>query len=115
MPSLPIVLAHGYLGFGTLGPLNYFNNVASILQAPGATQVFAPDVPPKGTLQERSAQLAQAINDHLGDQQVHAMTCVGISANDLEKSPCEPVSAFWDTFGTLNLQSAPDNARPHDL
>jgi pimeloyl-ACP methyl ester carboxylesterase len=73
MPSLPIVLAHGYLGFGTLGPLHYFNNVASILQAAGATHVFAPDVPPKGTLQARSAQLAQAINDQFGDRPVHVI------------------------------------------
>jgi len=73
MPSLPIVLAHGYLGFGALGPLNYFNNVASILQAAGATQVFAPDVPPKGTLQARSSQLAQAINDRFRDQEVHVI------------------------------------------
>jgi triacylglycerol esterase/lipase EstA (alpha/beta hydrolase family) len=73
MLSLPIVLAHGYLGFGNLGPLHYFNNVASILQAAGATHVSAPDVPPKGTLQARSAQLAQTINGHFGDQPVHVI------------------------------------------
>jgi triacylglycerol esterase/lipase EstA (alpha/beta hydrolase family) len=61
------------LAFGTLGPLNYFNNVASILEAAGATHVFAPDVPPKGALQARSAQLAQAINDHFHDQEVHVI------------------------------------------
>jgi hypothetical protein len=70
MPALPIVLAHGYLGFGLLGPLNYFNNVASILKAAGATQVLAPDVPPKGTLQARSVQLAndawQSLSRHTG-------------------------------------------------
>jgi pimeloyl-ACP methyl ester carboxylesterase len=85
MPSLPIVLAHGYLGFGALGPLNYFNDVASILQAAGATQVFAPDVAPKGTLQARSAQLAQAIHDHVDDQKVHviAHSMGGLDARSL--------------------------------
>jgi pimeloyl-ACP methyl ester carboxylesterase len=73
MPSLPIVLAHGYLGFGALGPLNYFNNVASILRSAGATQVFAPDVAPKGTLQARSAQLAQQINAQFNNQKVHVI------------------------------------------
>jgi pimeloyl-ACP methyl ester carboxylesterase len=73
MSSLPIVLAHGYLGFGALGPLNYFNNVASILKAAGATQVFAPHVPPKGTLQQRSAQLAQAIHGQFPGQKVHVI------------------------------------------
>ncbi len=73
MPSLPIVLAHGYLGFGALGSLNYFNNVATILKAAGATQVVAPHVPPKGTLQQRSAQLAQAIQDQFPGQKVHVI------------------------------------------
>jgi triacylglycerol esterase/lipase EstA (alpha/beta hydrolase family) len=34
---------------------------------------FAPDVPPKGTLQARSAQVAQAINDQFGDRPVHVI------------------------------------------
>jgi pimeloyl-ACP methyl ester carboxylesterase len=71
MTSLPIVLAHGYLGFGSLGPLTYFNNVAAILKSAGATQVFAPDLPPKGTLQARSTLLGQAISERFGDQKVH--------------------------------------------
>ena len=85
MPSPPLVLAHGYLGFGTLGPLHYFNNIASILKAAGATQVFAPDVPPKGTLKDRSAQLAQAINDHFPAQNVHviAHSMGGLDARSL--------------------------------
>lgn len=85
MPTLPIVLAHGYLGFGALGPLNYFNKVAAILNAAGATQVFAPDVPPKGTLRARSAQLAQAINDKFGNQKVHiiAHSMGGLDARSL--------------------------------
>ena len=101
MPSLPIVLAHGYLGFGTLGPLNYFNNVASILQAAGATHVFAPDVPPKGTLQARSAQLAQAIGDHFHDQKVHvvAHSMGGLDARSLIAGGATNIASLT-TLGT---------------
>ena len=73
MPVAPIVLAHGYLGFGTLGPLNYFNNVASILKAAGASQVLATDVSPKGTLATRSQELAAAINHQFPGQKVHVI------------------------------------------
>jgi triacylglycerol esterase/lipase EstA (alpha/beta hydrolase family) len=73
MPVAPIVLAHGYLGFGALGPLNYFNNVATILKAAGATQVFAPDVAPKGNLDTRSQELATAIKSRFPGQRVHVI------------------------------------------
>jgi pimeloyl-ACP methyl ester carboxylesterase len=73
MALAPIVLAHGYLGFGTLGPLHYFNSVASILKAAGATQVIAPDVAAKGTLQTRSQELAAAINAQFHGQKVHVI------------------------------------------
>jgi pimeloyl-ACP methyl ester carboxylesterase len=117
MPSLPIVLAHGYLGFGTLGPLNYFNNVASILQAAGATQVFAPDVSPKGTLQTRSAQLAQAINDRFHDQKVHliAHSMGGLDARFLIAGGATNIASLTTLGtpfrGTLAADVAADPAR----
>jgi pimeloyl-ACP methyl ester carboxylesterase len=117
MASLPIVLAHGYLGFGALGPLNYFNNVASILQAAGATQVFAPDVAPKGTLQVRSAQLARAIHDHFGDQKVHviAHSMGGLDARSLiagDATNIASLTTLGTPFrGTLAADVAVDPAR----
>ena len=117
MPSLPIVLAHGYLGFGTLGPLNYFNNVASILQSAGATQVFAPDVSPKGTLQTRSAQLAQAINDRFHDQKVHviAHSMGGLDARFLIAGGATNIASLTTLGtpfrGTLAADVAADPAR----
>ncbi len=71
MAQLPIVLAHGYLGFGTLGPLNYFNNVASVLKEAGAQEVYASDVDPKGSLDDRSSQLAAQIRHFVPNGKVH--------------------------------------------
>jgi pimeloyl-ACP methyl ester carboxylesterase len=71
MPQLPIVLTHGYLGFGTLGPFNYFKDVANVLAQMGAKEVYAVDVPPKGSLADRSSQLAAQIRQHVPSGKVH--------------------------------------------
>ena len=71
MPQLPIVLAHGYLGFGVLGPVEYFNGVADALTSLGATQIYSVSVPPKGSLAERSAALAEQIRANVPNGKVH--------------------------------------------
>jgi pimeloyl-ACP methyl ester carboxylesterase len=68
---LPIVLAHGYLGFGTLGPLVYFRQVAGIFTQLGAQDVYATNVNPKGGIEERSADLAAQIRQHVPTGQAH--------------------------------------------
>ncbi|HEX3683335.1 MAG TPA: alpha/beta fold hydrolase [Bryobacteraceae bacterium] len=100
MPALPFVLAHGYLGFSSLGPLHYFNKVQSILQSAGAT-VFAPTVSPKQCLAERSAQLAAAINSQYKDQKVHviAHSMGGLDARTLIQQN-NPNIATLTTLGT---------------
>src|SRR5436305_816355 len=57
----PLILAHGYLGFGTLGPFAYFNHVAEMLRQCGIQDVHATDVLPKGSLEERSQELGRQI------------------------------------------------------
>ncbi len=71
MPTLPVVLAHGYLGFGALGPLSYFNNVATLFAKMGAKEVYAPDVSPKGSIGDRASQLAVQIRQHVPNGKVH--------------------------------------------
>ena len=73
MPKLPIILAHGYLGFGQLGPFSYFNNVAQILQRLGVQNVYATAVPPKGSLKDRSELLAQQIRAHVSNGKVNVI------------------------------------------
>ncbi len=68
---LPIVLTHGYLGFGTIGPIDYFNNVVPVLNQMGASAVYPVDVPPKGNLVDRSTQLAAQIRKYVPAGKVH--------------------------------------------
>jgi pimeloyl-ACP methyl ester carboxylesterase len=70
---LPIVLAHGYLGFGALGPLSYFNNVGQILAQMGAKEVHATDVLPKGSISQRASELAAQIRQYVPNGKVHVI------------------------------------------
>src|SRR5260370_4035144 len=72
MLDLPVVLAHGYLGFKSLGPLSYFSSARSSLEALGA-KVYVTEVSPKGSLRERSNQLALEIRSFVPSGKVHVI------------------------------------------
>lgn len=65
-----IVLAHGYLGYGEADAryklLPYFRDVAPHLRAMGHT-VFQPTVPPTGTIEARSLELARQLRMRFPD------------------------------------------------
>jgi hypothetical protein len=69
---MKIILAHGVLGFGVLGPLEYFNGVAAYLE-----KTFFPDVKvatahvnPVGSVAERADALARFIVHEAGDERL---------------------------------------------
>jgi triacylglycerol lipase len=83
---MKIVLAHGVLGFGEVIPgnlqrINYFNEVKEHLEQrfPG-TQVFAPGVNFKGSVQTRGQQLADAIHEIREPVHVIAHSMGGLDA-----------------------------------
>src|SRR3979411_1877150 len=72
MLTLPVVLAHGYLGFKSLGPLSYFSSARGSLEALGA-KVYVTEVPPTGGLRERANQLAIQIRSYVPSGKVHVI------------------------------------------
>jgi triacylglycerol lipase len=103
MSQLPIVLAHGYLGFGTLGPFEYFKDVQETLASLGAQKVYAISVPPKGSLAERSASLAEQIRASVPSGKVHliAHSMGGLDARYLiGKGNGSDLVASFTTLGT---------------
>jgi triacylglycerol lipase len=83
---MKIVLAHGVLGFGQFIPgnlqrINYFNEVKEHLEQrfPG-TEVFAPGVDFRGSIETRGKQLADAINDIREPVHVIAHSMGGLDA-----------------------------------
>ena len=112
-----MVFAHGYLGFNVLGPIHYFNAIGPILQAAGFAQVVFTDVAPKGSIQDRSAELARQIKDRFGAQRVHviAHSMGGLDARYLiaqGNANIASLSSLGTPFrGTLVADIAIDPAR----
>jgi triacylglycerol lipase len=64
-----ILLAHGFLGFGSSQidfEINYFNGIKAMLEVEGL-EVFAPSVSPLASLEVRSNQLANQIRERWPD------------------------------------------------
>lgn len=68
LPALPndhvIVLCHGFMGFDSYGPFDYFRGVAENLQG---NHVIAPKVSPTSGIEVRAKQLDKGIKDMLQD------------------------------------------------
>lgn len=67
----PIVLAHGYLGFGNLGFIEYFNGVKQHLEKKWNTEVYASTVGPKDSVAARAADLEAEIRGRFRGESVH--------------------------------------------
>lgn len=68
-----IALLPGVLGFGRLGMINYFNEVAPHLEAafPNQVRVRAFTTDPLGTVADRAGRVAEQITAHFGGEPVH--------------------------------------------
>jgi triacylglycerol lipase len=61
-----IVLVHGVLGFGVLGPLEYFNGVRNHLRRAFGAEVLITPVPPIGSVESRGKELGRQILENFG-------------------------------------------------
>ncbi|KAI1167627.1 Alpha/Beta hydrolase protein [Nemania serpens] len=76
-PRLPIVLAHGLLGFaelrltpGWVPPVYYWRGISEALKTNGV-HVITTTVPPSGSIEKRAEKLAQGIADAAGGREVN--------------------------------------------
>ncbi|KAI1130090.1 Alpha/Beta hydrolase protein [Nemania abortiva] len=76
-PKLPIVLAHGLLGFaelhltpGWLPPVYYWRGISEALEANGV-HVITTTVPPSGSIEQRAERLAGGIADAAAGREVN--------------------------------------------
>ncbi|KAI1357362.1 Alpha/Beta hydrolase protein [Xylaria arbuscula] len=76
-PKLPVVLAHGLLGFaelrltpGLLPSVHYWRGIRDALEANGVN-VITTTVPPSGCLEKRAEKLARGIADAAGGREVN--------------------------------------------
>ncbi|KAI8954210.1 Alpha/Beta hydrolase protein [Xylaria longipes] len=76
-PKLPIVLAHGLLGFaelhltpGWLPPVHYWRGITEAFKANGV-HVITTTVPPSGSIEQRAEKLARGIAEAAGGREVN--------------------------------------------
>jgi triacylglycerol lipase len=84
-----IVLVHGILGFGNIGPINYFNGVKEHLEQRFGATVFPAVLDPTAGTEARSTMLRARIQDAL-------------SAGKL--NPAEPIHIIAHSMGGLDAR-----------
>jgi triacylglycerol lipase len=62
----PIVLVHGIGAFGTIGPIEYFHGIPSLLRDAG-NRVYIPQLSPWDTIERRATQLKERIEREFPD------------------------------------------------
>jgi triacylglycerol lipase len=100
----PIVLMHGFVGWGDLGPLAYFSGVLDDLTAQGY-KVIEPAVSPINSMEVRAHQWADAINRQLGP---HAkFNVIAHSQGGLDTRYLISTMGWGDRVGALVSVSTP--------
>jgi triacylglycerol lipase len=82
-PPYPIILHHGFAGFRSIGPLNYFYNVASDLRARGEI-VYEAEVAPFASSSDRAMQLARIVDQALADTHSAKVVIIAHSQGGLD-------------------------------
>ena len=106
---MKILLAHGVLGFGTLGPVSYFNGVARHLRETLDAVVLEPQVNPIGGIAERGRQLAAQVPAAAGERwHVLAHSMGGLDA----RFAIAHISGFAEKIATLVTIGTPHRGSP---
>ena len=116
-----IVLVHGILGFGRVGPIGYFNGIAEDLHRRFGASVYAPALDPTAGTEKRAAMLRQKIQEALSQrvldplQPIHliAHSMGGLDARRfLSKDPTIEVGGARVPIKTLATIGTPHRGSP---
>lgn len=101
--AYPIILMHGFFGWGQAGPLSYFSGVVEDLTALGF-DVYEPAVSPINSMKVRAEQWEQLIEDKYGDSKVNI---IAHSQGGLDARYMISTMGWGDRVGALVTISAP--------
>jgi triacylglycerol lipase len=101
----PIVLMHGFFGWGELGPLSYFAGVAADLTAQGY-DVYEPAVSPINSMEVRAGQWVTAIEEHFGKGT--KVNMIAHSQGGLDARYMISTLGWGDRVGALVMVSTPN-------
>jgi len=111
-PPYPVVLVHGFSGFSSEGPLQYFYRVVETLAEDGETRVFAPLLPPYHSVEERAPYLARGIDgvlDRTGAGKVHI---IAHSQGGIDARYVISALGYGDRVASLITVATPHHGTP---
>ncbi len=111
-PPYPVVLVHGFSGFNSLGPLEYYFQILDKLAEIGETEVFAPTVPPYAGVVDRAPFLAQAIDEVLAETRAEKVHLIAHSQGGLDARYVISVLGYATRVATLTTVATPHRGTP---
>ena len=111
-PPYPIALVHGFSGFNSLGPLEYFFAVVDDLAEAGETQIFTPVLPPYNSVEERATFLQEAIVDILNETGAAKVHLIAHSQGGLDARYIISVLGMAPHIASLTTIATPHRGTP---
>jgi triacylglycerol lipase len=107
----PIILAHGMAGFESIGPVNYFFNVAADLRSRGETVVEA-HVPPFDSSADRATYLAPYIDNTLESTGACKVNIIAHSQGGVDSRYLISSMGYGDRIAGLVMVATPNLGSP---
>ncbi len=107
----PIVLAHGMAGFESIGPVNYFFNVAADLRSRGETVIEA-HVPPFDSSADRALYLSGYVDSTLAETGACKVNIIAHSQGGIDSRYLISSMGYGDRIAALAMVSSPNLGSP---
>lgn len=111
-PPYPIVFVHGFSGFNSLGPLEYFFRVLDSLHEEGETLIFAPAIPAYNSIEARAEVLAAQIDQILAETGATKVHLIAHSQGGLDSRHVISTLGYADRVATLTTVATPHRGTP---
>jgi len=107
----PIVMVHGWTGWDEIGPLEYFYNVPDTLKANGYG-VFVASLDPYNSVEIRSGQLAEQLEQFLEQGRARKVNIIGHSQGCLDARRAISTLGFGDRVSAFISFAGPHQGTP---
>lgn len=107
----PVVLVHGWTGWGAIGPVEYFYNVEDVLAGRGYP-VYTPVCDPYNSVEIRSEQLAPQLDWVLEQARARKVNLIAHSQGGLDSRRVISTLGYGDRVAALVTVATPHHGTP---
>jgi triacylglycerol esterase/lipase EstA (alpha/beta hydrolase family) len=107
----PLVLVHGWTGFASIGPIDYFYGVPDRLRSAGY-EVYTPELDPYNSTTIRSEQLAARAGEILAGARARKLNFIAHSQGGLDSRRLISTLGFADRTAALVTLATPHRGTP---